>query len=347
MCSLALVAKQANTSHQSLPSAEFEMSNAAGPEGVWSMQQHAEKQPRHRRQRQHEAHGQKGVAACRTQLPSASTELFLQLEAAAADEPGQGAGVGLLCPSLPPASPAAQAQSAKTDEQSAMSGALHASEGLQLQSEHQLQLLQLLQQAQDVEEDVYAGLERGSAVQTEAVSPSPASTAAMTSSQLHASGADATALGDAANVQQRTNDSSDPPDQERLAQGETPQWSGSVQQQQLGSTPQVQLQTKPIGYQQGLLETALQGQPSIQPRGPAPHPKAAEAPLVKQGSYAVAAKQAKHRTERQHKELQQLAAQRVQMRTVAGNKQALQVRHVVSVRAQIKGCIAGFGPLPC
>lgn len=324
ICSLAPLAKQANTTHQSLHSAAPDITNAAaGPKCVFSIQQHADKQPQQQWQRQQEAHGQRAVAACRTQLPSASTELFLQLEAAAADIPGQGSDVGLLCPSLPPASPAAHAQPGKSDEQSALSGALRASGRLQLKSVHQLQLLQ---QQQDVEEDVYAGLERGGAVQTEATSSSPASTAAMMSFQLHASGADATA---------HSADSSDLPNQEQLTQGATPQWSGSAQQQQLGSSPQVQLQTKPIGYQQGLLDTALQGQPSIQPRGrPAPHPKAAEAPLVKQGSYAVAAKQAKHRSERQHKELQQLAAQRVQMRTVAGHKQALQVRHVVSVRAQ-------------
>lgn len=54
-----------------------------------------------------------------------------------------------------------------------------------------------------------------------------------------------------------------------------------------------------------------------------PCPKAAEAPFVREGSYAVAAQEAKARSMRQQQELQQLAAQREQARTeTVASKQA-------------------------
>jgi len=76
-----------------------------------------------------------------------------------------------------------------------------------------------------------------------------------------------------------------------------------------------------------MAETALQGQSRLQPRAlsPAVTPKAAEAPLIKQGSYAVAARQARHRNERQQNEAQQVAAHKAQLRSATANKQPAQV----------------------
>lgn len=249
------------------------------------------------------------AAAAHMQPPSASTELFLQLEAAAASESEQGLHASSLCqtmsaPNSASADTHADGQPASQSKRvPALSGSMPEAEALQLEIQQQEQKQQLL----SWEEDVYAGLERGAGVQTASwPSAQPAAVYTMPPQQ-HAPTVEVCVP--------RTAEVA-------LQQGDIA--SGS-QLGLLGIAPQQG--TSDHACQQKPMVSAPESRHRVQARylSAAPTPKAAEAPLVKQGSYAVAAKQARYRSERQQKEVQQLAAQCGQMRAAAGHKQAAQV----------------------
>ena len=285
-----------------------------------------------------------------SQLPSASTELFLQLEAATAVEPEQEAcsfGVSKSpCTSGNITAVATDihlgSQEASCHQPPLVSESVQQLEALQ----DNLQQVQQQQAIKGAEEDVYAGLERGSGLQTKERPSGQFSNAAVSSPQQAAAvSADVPEqAGDADTVQHASEFRSSVHWSQSISRCTQPaQVGSSCQQAQASSTSQlglfgnahhvcgtaleVQPQDQLTALQQGMAETAFQGQSRVQPRAlsPAVTPKAAEAPLTKQGSYATAARQARHRNERQQRETQQLAAHKAQMRTAAANKQPAQV----------------------
>ncbi|DBA94821.1 hypothetical protein WJX77_006721 [Trebouxia sp. C0004] len=301
-----------------------------------------------------------------SQLPSASTELFLQLEAATAVEPEQDAcsfGVSKSpCTSGSITAAAADthlgSQEASCNQPPLVSESMQQLEALQ----DDQQLLQVQQAVKGAEEDVYAGLERGSELQTEGRPTRQFSNAAASSPQQAAVvSADVTQQGgDADTVQHASTHGSSGHWSQLSSRCTQPgQVGSSCQQAQASSTSQlglfgnahhacgtaleVQPQDQPTVSQQGMPETALPGRSRLQPRAlsPAVTPKAAEAPLTKQGSYAMAARQARHRSERQQKETQQLAAHKPQKRTATANKQPAQADKPQGGKASTHGLLIG------
>ncbi len=288
-----------------------------------------------------------------TQLPSASTELFLQLEAATAVEPEQEAcSFGVSKSPCTSGSITAAATDIHLGSREPSCNQLPlVSESVQ-QLEAQQDNQQQVQQQQAIkgaEEDVYAGLERGSGLQTEGKPSGQPSNAAVSSPQQAAAvSADVPEQGgDADTVQHGSEFGSSGHWRQLSSRYPQPgQVGSSCQQAQASSRSQlgqsgnahhvggtaleVQPQDQPTASKQGMAEPALQGRSRLQPRAlsPAVTPKAAEAPLIKQGSYAVAARQARQRNERQQKETQQLAAHQAHMRTATANKQPAQVVYV-------------------
>ena len=273
------------------------------------------------------------TASC--QLPLASTELFLQLEAATAVEPEQEA-----CSSGVSKSPCTSgsitaadtdihlgSQEASCTQLPLVSESVQQLEALQ---DNQQQVQQQVQQQQAItgaEQDVYAGFERGSGLQTEARPSGQSSNAAMSSTQQAAAiSADVAQVGDADTVQHAS-------EFESLGQWNQLNSRYSHPEQVGSSSQQAQASSRP---QLGLSGNAHhQGQSRLQPRAlsPAVTPKAAEAPLRKQGSYAVAARQARHRSERHRNETQQLAAHKAHMRTATASKQPAQVALVLGAHS--------------
>ena len=292
-----------------------------------------------------------GSITAPSQLPSASTELFLQLEAATAVEPEQEAcSLGV---SKSPCTSGSSTAAAATDIHLGSQEASCKQLPLVSESVQQLEALQdnqqQVQQQQAIkgaEEDVYAGLERDSGLQPQGRPSGDFLNAAESSPQQAAAVfADVPEQGGDADTVQHASEFGNS-GHWNLLNSRYPQpgqVGSSCQQAQVssrsqlglsgnahhvcGMAPEVQPQDQPPASQQGMAETALQARSRLQPRAlsPAVTPKAAEAPLTKQGSYAMAARQARHRNERQKKESQQLAADQAQMRTATANKQPAQV----------------------
>ena len=311
-----------------------------------------------------------------SQLPSASTELFLQLEAAMAVEPEQEAcSFGVSKPPRTSGSITAAATdihygsqeacsfdvskspctsgsitAAATDIHDGAHEALCEQVPLVSQSVQQLEALQdsqqQVQQQQAIkgaEEDVYAGLERGSGLQPEGRPSRQFPNAAVSSPQQAAAVSPDVAQqgGDADTVQHASGfESLNHWRQVSSRYPQPGQVGGSCQRTEAssgslfgnahhvcGKALEIQPPDQPTASQQHMAESALQGRSRPQPRdlSPAVTPKAAEAPLTKQGSYAMAARQARHRNERRQKETQQLAAHKAQTRTATANKQPAQV----------------------
>ncbi len=286
------------------------------------------------------------------QLPSASIELFLQLEAATAVEPGQEAcSFGVSKSPCTSGSITAAAtdihygpQEASCDQLPLVSESVQQLEALQ-DNQQQVQQQQAITGA---EEDAYAGLERGSGLQPEGrpsghfpnATVSPPQQAAAMSADVAQQGGDADTLQHASEFGSSGCWNHLNSRYPQLGQvGSSCQQAQASSRSQLGlfgnahhvcgTVVEVQRQDQPAASQQGMAEPALQGQSRLQPRALSPAAKAAEAPLTKQGSYAVAARQARHRSERQQKETQQLAAHKAQMRTASANKQPAQVALVL------------------
>jgi len=293
-----------------------------------------------------------------SQLPSASTELFLQLEAASAVEPEQEAcSLGVSKSPLTSGSITAAATDKHFGSQEASCNRLPlVSESVQQLEALQdnLQQVQHQQAIEGAEEDVYDGLERGSGLQTEGRPSGQPSNAAVSSPQQAAAiSADVAEQGGDADTVQHASEFGSSGHRNQLSSRCTQpgQVGSSCQQAQTSSrsqlrlsvnahhvcetTLEVQPQDQPTASQQGMAETALQGQSRLKPRAlsPAVTPKAAEAPLTKQGSYAMAARQARHRNEQQQKEVQQLAAHKAHMRTATANKQPAQVDLVLGAHS--------------
>lgn len=227
-------------------------------------------------------------------LPSASTELFLQLEAATAYELKQVAQVSTnwQLPIVPEPTAA--------------------------------QLFQRDQLQQVGTEDPYAGLERGCGAPVASVSGMRPEAAAILSLQHHALATSTVITGTAKEQQGQLGNSPRPG-----PLGVAPQQGGVGVSPWLGPLGTAPVHCKSAAaQQQGQFGIGREerSQCKVLPRTPGlePTPKAAEAPLVKQGSYAIAAKQARKRSERQQHVVQQLASQHA-MRA-ASHSCAAQVR---------------------
>ena len=225
-------------------------------------------------------------------MPSASTELFLRLEAAAAYEPEEA--VAGMSDSSQPCVMSVCAHAAKEQYIAPFMQCIPPL----LQSQATVSHIPHLQQQQlpEQEEDVYAGLERG----TDASSALfPSWHAAIATAKLpQTQGAPGHAL-----------------NQDLVGFGVVPgpgQSKTAPEQGFPGRGPEHGHK----GHAHSMCKE--------EPRGNLT-PKAAEAPLVKQGSYAVAAKVARLRSKRRQKEIEQLHASQRHVHTTAGGKPAVQV----------------------
>lgn len=234
-------------------------------------------------------------------MPSASTELFLRMEAAAAHEPEE-ATLGILDSSQPFGMPVWQHAS---DEQHAALSVQCTSLPLSAQAPvfHIQQQQQQRQQPPEHEEDLYAGLERGADAST-GLLPSWHAAVATTTVPQQAEGAPADAVKHdmvSSHAVPIHGPGGTAPEQGFSAKG--PEHGSSRYRDPAGAQCDAELREK------GKLA-----------------PKAAEAPLVKQGSYAVAAKLARLRSKRRQQEIEELIASRRQTQVASGGKQpAVQV----------------------
>lgn len=246
--------------------------------------------------------------------PSASTELFLRLEAAAAHEP-EASTAGLQDSSqLPVASVCAHAADGHhaTPSVQCMAPPLQAQLPVahiqwQQPQQQQQQPVKLQQQLSEQAEDVYAGLERGS------------DTVPMLTPSWHSEIAT--------------------PAFDQAHKAPAPALSTVPQQGPSRMTSEQGLSRK--SPEHGSLRH--RDQPGLQckaePSGKVT-PKAAEAPLLKQGSYAVAAKIARLRKQRRQQEVEELNGSQRQVQLAAGGKQpALQVVQTLPVHKQHCGTI--------
>lgn len=235
-------------------------------------------------------------------MPSASTELFLQLEAAAGHEP-EASAAGLQNNSQSPvmalharaanghhAAPYVQCMS------SPLQAELPEANPQQLQQQPQKLQQQLLGQ----EEDVYAGLERGSGTLPMLV---PSWYSAVGTPDLpraqHAPAHTVKQDSIGCSIALEQGPSRNPPEQGLPRNG--PEHGPLRHRDRAGVECKAELSGKMT-------------------------PKAAEAPLVKQGSYAVAAKVARLRSKRRQQEIKELNGSQRQAQIAPGDKQhAVQV----------------------
>ena len=253
-------------------------------------------------------------SAC-TQRPSASTELFLQLEAISACESEQNSQA-LACfqPCLVSASPV---DSHNDDGQAVRTDCLRSL--TQLEQEHKQQPPEQQQQQKGLQEDRYEGLERGAGWQALSLTDIQRATVA-SSSHKPAAGA---AVVEYPSEWLGTNCRYTSGEQRQSSSNSQPELSGYAPQLwPFGNAPHVCSPKQGVPQHQEPCAAA----PENECKSQAKTLTTAEGPLVKQGSYAVAAKQAKDRSARQQKELQHLAAQHAQMRAAEDIKHAGRVR---------------------
>ena len=227
--------------------------------------------------------------------PSASTELFLRLEAAAGHEP-EASVAGLQTNSKLPVVFLHAHAAPYVHHMSSLSQAQLPEANPQQQQQQQQQ-----QQLSGQEEEVYAGLERGNDTLPMLV---PSWYTAVGTSEM-------------------------PPAQHAPAQ--------VVKQESLGRSTAPHQRPSKAAPEQGFPRNGPEHGPlrhrdqaglecRARPSGKL-MPKAAEAPLVKQGSYSVAAKVARMRNKRRQQEIEELNGSQRKEQIVAGDKQrAVQVR---------------------
>ena len=253
-------------------------------------------------------------------VPSASTELFLRLEAAAAHEP-EASAAGLQNDiQLPVASVHAHAAEGHHATPSVQCMALPLQAQLpeahiqQQQQQPQQQPVQLQQQVSEPEEDVYAGLERGSD----------------TVPRLLPSWHSAVAIPDLDQAQKAPASALE---QNPVGFSTVPQQGPSGMTSEQGFSRRSREHGSPRHRDQPGLEGKLEPSAKVTP-------KAAEAPLLKQGSYAVAAKVARLRRQRRQQEVEELDGSQRQVQLASGGKQlALQVVRTLPVHHQHCGTI--------
>lgn len=256
-------------------------------------------------------------------MPSASTELFLRLEAAVAHEP-EASAAGLQDNShLPGASVRAHAANGHRATPSvqcmappvlAQLPAAHIQQQQWQQQQQQQLPVQYQQQVSEQEEDVYAGLERGTDT-VPTLMPSWHSAGA-TPDLDHAQKAPAPAL-----------------EQDPKSFSTVPQQGPSGMTSEQGFSRRSPEQGPLRHRDRPGLECKAEPSGKVTP-------KAAEAPLLKQGSYAVAAKVARLRRQRRQQEVQELkGSQRQVQRATGGNQPALQVVQILAVHNQPCGAI--------
>ena len=222
-------------------------------------------------------------------MPSASTELFLRMEAAAAREPEE-ATLGIPDSSQPSvcAQPASEHHAApsvhcRIPALQSQAPVLH------------IQQQQQQQQQPEEEDDIYAGLERGTDISTR-LTPSWHEAVATTTFPQQPQGLPAHAVSGSQALSQQGPSSAAP---EQGYSARCPEHGPWRHQDKAGTQH----------------DTDMAGKVT---------PRAAEAPLVKQGSYAVAAKVARLRNKRRQQEIHELNATRRQM-AVDGKQHAVQV----------------------
>ena len=219
-------------------------------------------------------------------MPSASTEFFLRMEAAAAREPEE-ATLGIPDSSQPSvcAQPASEHHAAPS-----VHCILPA-----LRSQAPVLYKQQQQQQPEPAEDIYAGLERGTDAST-VLTPSWHDAVATTTLSQQPQGLPAHAVSGSQALSQQGPSPAAP---EQGYSARCPEHGPWRHKDKAGTQH----------------DTDMAGKVT---------PRAAEAPLVKQGSYAVAAKVATLRNKRRQQEIHELNATRRQM-AVDGKQHAVQV----------------------